>query len=311
MLTNAKLYRKEEILENMVMNFIRGFCMALADSVPGVSGGTIAFLLGFYDKFIGSLNSLIGGTKEERKEGIIFLIKIGVGWAVGFCMAALFITAVFESHIYQISSLFLGFIIFAIPIIVIEEKESVVGKYINAVWIILGAALVAAITYFSSNTLLSDGVNLAAGKFSAGVGVLLFVSGMVAISAMVLPGISGSTILMIFGLYVPVITAIKDILHLKLEYVPAVFIFGIGVITGALLVVKLIKYVLEHYRSQTVYFIIGMMLGSLYSIIQGPTTLDTPKPAMSFADFSIVFFIIGGVIILGLQKLKSISEKQQ
>ena len=58
------------------MNFIRGFCMALADSVPGVSGGTIAFLLGFYDKFIGSLNALIGGTKEERKDGIIFLIKI-------------------------------------------------------------------------------------------------------------------------------------------------------------------------------------------------------------------------------------------
>lgn len=295
----------------MVINFIRGFCMALADSVPGVSGGTIAFLLGFYDKFIGSLNSLIGGTKEGRKEGIIFLIKIGVGWAVGFCMAALFITSVFESHIYQISSLFLGFIIFAIPIIVIEEKESIAGKYINALWIILGAALVAAITYFSSNTLLSDGVSLAAGKFSVGVGVLLFVSGMVAISAMVLPGISGSTILMIFGLYVPVITAIKDILHLKLEYMPAVFIFGIGVITGALLVVKLIKYVLEHYRSQTVYFIIGMMLGSLYSITQGPTTLDTPKSAMSFSDFSILFFIIGGVIILGLQKLKSISEKQQ
>lgn len=282
--------------------------MALADSVPGVSGGTIAFLLGFYDKFIGSLNALIGGTKEERKDAIIFLIKIGVGWAVGFCMAALFITSVFESHIYQISSLFIGFIIFAIPIIVIEEKESVLGKYINIIWSVLGAALVFGITYFSSNALLSDGVNLAVGKFSVGVGVLLFVSGMVAISAMVLPGISGSTILMIFGLYVPVITAIKDILHLKFEYVPAAFIFGIGVITGALLVVKLIKYVLEHFRPQTVYFIIGMMIGSLYSIAQGPTTLDTPKNPLSAGTFSIVFFIIGGVIIFGLQKLKTIAK---
>lgn len=283
--------------------------MALADSVPGVSGGTIAFLLGFYDKFIGSLNALIGGTKEERKDGIIFLIKIGIGWAIGFCMAALFITSVFESHIYQISSLFLGFVIFAIPIIVIEEKESVIGKYVNIIWGIIGAALVAAITYFSSSTLLAGGVNLSVGKFSIGVGILLFVAGMVAISAMVLPGISGSTILMIFGLYVPVITAIKDILHLKLEYVPAVFIFGVGVIAGALLVVKLIKYVLDHFRSQTVYFIIGMMIGSLYAIVNGATTLKEPKAALSLSTFSIVFFIIGGVIIFGLQKLKSISEK--
>ncbi len=283
--------------------------MALADSVPGVSGGTIAFLLGFYDKFIGSLNALIGGTKEERKDGILFLIKIGIGWVIGFCMAALFITSVFESHIYQISSLFLGFVIFAIPIIVIEEKESVVGKYVNIIWGIIGAALVAAITYFSSSTLLAGGVNLSVGKFSIGVGILLFVAGMVAISAMVLPGISGSTILMIFGLYVPIITAIKDILHLKLEYVPAVFIFGVGVIAGALLVVKLIKYVLDHFRSQTVYFIIGMMIGSLYAIVNGATTLKEPKAALSLSTFSIVFFIIGGVIIFGLQKLKSISEK--
>ena len=283
--------------------------MALADSVPGVSGGTIAFLLGFYDKFIGSLNALIGGTKEERKDGIIFLIKIGIGWVIGFCMAALFITSVFESHIYQISSLFLGFVIFAIPIIVIEEKESVAEKYVNIIWGIIGAALVAAITYFSSSTLLAGGVNLSVGKFSIGVGILLFVAGMVAISAMVLPGISGSTILMIFGLYVPIITAIKDILHLKLEYVPAVFIFGVGVIAGALLVVKLIKYVLDHFRSQTVYFIIGMMIGSLYAIVNGATTLKEPKAALSLSTFSIVFFIIGGVIIFGLQKLKSISEK--
>lgn len=283
--------------------------MALADSVPGVSGGTIAFLLGFYDKFIGSLNALISGTKEERKDGIIFLIKIGIGWVIGFCMATLFITSVFESHIYQISSLFLGFVIFAIPIIVIEEKESVIGKYVNIIWGIIGAALVAAITYFSSSTLLAGGVNLSVGKFSIGVGILLFVAGMIAISAMVLPGISGSTILMIFGLYVPVITAIKDILHLKLEYVPAVFIFGVGVIAGALLVVKLIKYVLDHFRSQTVYFIIGMMIGSLYAIVNGATTLKEPKAALSLSTFSIVFFIIGGVIIFGLQKLKSISEK--
>ena len=67
--------------------------MALADSVPGVSGGTIAFILGFYDKFINSLNSLVStkSNKEEKLESLKFLIKIGIGWAVGMVLAVLFI----------------------------------------------------------------------------------------------------------------------------------------------------------------------------------------------------------------------------
>ena len=65
-----------------LIQFIRGFCMALADSVPGVSGGTIAFILGFYDKFITSLNNIMGKDKTKRKEAIIFLLKLLIGWVV-------------------------------------------------------------------------------------------------------------------------------------------------------------------------------------------------------------------------------------
>ena len=64
----------------MLLNAVRGFCMALADSVPGVSGGTIAFLLGFYDEFINSLNDMIGKDNTKRKAALIFLIKLGIGW---------------------------------------------------------------------------------------------------------------------------------------------------------------------------------------------------------------------------------------
>lgn len=283
--------------------------MALADSVPGVSGGTIAFLLGFYDRFIGSLNALIGGTREEKIEGIKFLAKIAVGWVIGFCMAILFITSIFDSHIYEISSLFMGFILFALPVIVMEEQECLKGKYKNLLFAVIGAAVVCAITYFSAHALSGNGINLAVGKFSVVTGVYLFLSGMIAIAAMVLPGISGSTIIMIFGLYVPITTAIKDVLHLKLQYVPALVLFGLGVILGALLVVKIIRKALESYRSQMVCFILGMMLGSLYSIVQGPATLDEPRAPMSLQTFRIAFFAIGGIIILGLQKLKSMIEK--
>ena len=301
----------------MIIRFIQGFCMALADSVPGVSGGTIAFLLGFYDKFIGSLNDLIGGSKEERKEAVKFLIKIGIGWVIGLILAILFITSVFEEYIYQISSLFIGFIIFAIPIIIKEEKDCLIRKYSGVIFLLLGTGFVAGISYFSGNTILSDGVDLAAGKFGVVVGLLLFVAGIVAISAMVLPGISGSTVLMIFGLYVPITTAIKDILHLKFEYILAVAIFGLGVITGALGVVKLIKRLLEKFRTQTVYFIIGMMFGSLYSITLGPTTLKNEDGVvkglkmLDLSTFSIIFFLIGGIIIIGLQLLKNFLEKKE
>ena len=88
--------------------------MALADSVPGVSGGTVAFLLGFYDRFIGSIDDLITGDKAKKKEAFFFLVKLGIGWICGFILAVLVLSSVFESHIYYISSLFIGFIIFAI-----------------------------------------------------------------------------------------------------------------------------------------------------------------------------------------------------
>ena len=131
-----------------IINFIRGFCMALADSVPGVSGGTIAFVLGFYDKFINSLNNLVTGNKEERLEAIKFLIKLGIGWIVGFILSVLFITSVFNNHIYAISSLFIGFIVVAIPIIWKEEKECLVGNYKNIIFMIIGIIVVFCITYF-------------------------------------------------------------------------------------------------------------------------------------------------------------------
>lgn len=294
-------------MEN-ILNFIRGFCMALADSVPGVSGGTIAFLLGFYDKFIDSLDSLIKGTKDERKEAIIFLIKIGIGWVVGFILAMLVLGSIFEKHIYNISSLFLGFVVFAIPLIIIEEKTEFKGKYKNIIFAIIGLVLVVAISSFSPAG--EESMNLAWGNFGIGTAVYVFVAAAIAISAMVLPGISGSTLLLIFGLYMPIVSAIKEFLHLDFSYFPILCVFGFGIITGIIAIIRLIKKALEKYRSQTLYLIVGLMIGSLYAIVLGPTTLDVPQPALTLKTFSLIFFLIGGVVILGLQKLKTIGTKK-
>lgn len=289
-----------------IVNFFNGFMMALADSVPGVSGGTIAFLLGFYDKFITSLNNLLSKNKNHRKSGIRFLLKLGIGWIIGMILSILVITSVFETHIYKVSSLFMGFIILSIPIVIIEEKENLKGKYLNIIFTIIGILLVLLITYFNSTQLASMSIT----NLNIGSSIYIFLVGMVAISAMILPGISGSTLLLIFGLYLPIINGIKDLLHFNFSSFWGLVIFGLGVITGILSIIKLLKKALDKYRSQTVYTIIGLMIGSIYSIIMGPTTLDTPVAQLSINNFSIIFFLIGGLLVWGLQKLKTINEKK-
>lgn len=289
-----------------VIQFIRGFCMALADSVPGVSGGTVAFLLGFYDQFITSIDELLTGNIEKKKQAIFFLIKIGIGWIVGMVLAILILTSVFESHIYVISSLFIGFIIFAIPVVMKEEKECLSNRKKWAVpFILLGIVVVSAITYFNP---VSGGKGIQFDHLTVGIGIYVFFAGAIAICAMVLPGISGSTLLLIMGLYLPVITAVKELLHFNFSVFPTVFVFGCGVLVGIFGAVKVIRKALEKYRAQTIYLIIGLMLGSIYAVVMGPTTLETPQAAMSLDKFNIITFLIGGVIILGMQKMKSSKE---
>ena len=277
--------------------------MALADSVPGVSGGTIAFLLGFYDTFIESLNDLMGRDNGRRKAAFLFLVKLGVGWVIGFCMSVLILSSLFEVHIYRISSLFLGLTLFAIPMVIREEKEVLKDRYGNIVFTLIGVLVVFCITYFNPSG--GEGISVSVEHLSLGLVVYVFFTAMIAITAMVLPGISGSTLLLIFGVYVPIIGAVKEFLHMNMDYFPILMVFGLGVVTGIVGIIKIIKMCLERYRSQTIYTIIGLMTGSLYAITMGPTTLDVPRAPMSPSTFSILFFLLGGVILAGLELLKA------
>ena len=291
----------------MLLNGIRGFCMAMADSVPGVSGGTIAFLLGFYDEFINSLNDLMGKDNARRKQAFFFLFKLGIGWVAGFCLSVLVLSGLFQEHIYEISSVFMGLTFFAVPMVIREEKDSIRGRYGNLVFTVLGIGLVFGISYF--NPAGGQGMNVSVEHLSMGLVAYVFLTAMVAITAMVLPGISGSTLLLIFGIYVPIIGAVKELLHMNLNYVPILLVFGMGVITGIVGIIKTIKMCLERYRSQTIYAILGLMIGSLYAITKGPTTLDVPMEPLGLQTFSILFFLLGGLILAGLEVLKTRLEK--
>ena len=284
--------------------------MALADSVPGVSGGTIAFILGFYDDFVNSLNNIISGDKNGRLSALKFLSKIGIGWIVGFILSVLFITSIFEKNIYEINSLFLGFIIASIPLIVKSEKKTLAGNKKNILFLVLGIIVVCSMTYFNPVKGSGSGISIKVDNLNLLFMAYIFISGMIAISAMVLPGISGSTILLIFGLYTPILNGVKGVIMFNFSYLPGVLIFGVGVMLGVLVTVRVVRSLLRKYRSQTIYCIIGLMVGSIYAVIMGPESLEVPKPPMSIHTFSVVFFVIGCVLVPGLEVLKKVLKNK-
>lgn len=292
----------------MLKEGINGFCMALADSVPGVSGGTVAFIMGFYDRFIGSIHNLAFGKMKEKKEALVYLAKLGIGWAVGMILAVLALSALFESQIYIVSSLFIGFIAASIPLIIKEEQDSFLEVKKGIWFCLLGILLVVGITWLNGRV---SGNSMDLSQFSIGRGIQLFFIGMIAISAMFLPGISGSTLLLIFGAYIPVISAVRGFMGLDFSYFPCLLFFGFGVLAGAATVVKVIKVCLERFRPQAVYMILGMMLGSFYAIIQGPTTLEIPKAAINFGNFQILPCLVGAALVAGMQIIKERSVKRQ
>lgn len=192
----------------MILTAFHGFCMALADSVPGVSGGTIAF----------------------------------------------------------------------IPFIAAAERTAL-KRLRGAPFALLGMAVVAGLT------LLRGSSALGSVSFASLSLLYIFLSSAVAITAMVLPGILGSSILLIAGVYLPAIQAVRSFLHMEPSVLPGLFALGFGVLAGVALSIHAIRTALHKYRSEMVWLILGLMLGSLYAIVYGAVNLTVPLPPMSLVTF--------------------------
>lgn len=126
---------------------------------------------------------------------------------------------------------------------------------------------------------------------------------------MVISGISGSTILLIFGLYAPILSALKQVFKLNFEYLLAIFISGI--IVGILITLRVVRHLLRTFRLQTIYCIVGLMIGSIYAVIMGPTSLEIPRAPMNISGFNIVFFAIGAILVPSLEKLRNILKYKE
>lgn len=292
----------------MITTMMHGFMMALADSVPGVSGGTIAFIMGFYERFLGAISGVFGKDNARRKDSFFYLIQFALGWGLGMGASVLILAQVFEQHIYFMSSLFLGLTVCAIPFILYAEKDTLKKGFQNAAFSVLGVALVVFLTVFRTGSAEMGGMNFQ--SLSILQCVYLVLSGALAISAMLLPGISGSTLLLILGVYVPLIGAVKELLHFHMQYLPGVLSVAIGVLLGVLFAARAIGKALRSYRCQMVYLILGLMVGSLYAIAMGPATLSVPQMPLALSSFQPAAFLIGMAILGGLEWLKHLTENR-
>ena len=189
----------------------------------------------------------------------------------------------------------------ATTLVVRAEADVLRGRVKNLPFAALGLALVVGLT------LLRDDVSAVRIQFT-GVHVwtlgYLFVSGAVAITAMVLPGISGSTILLIAGVYLPAIQALRSLFELDFSVLPGLCALALGFVAGVGLSIRAIRVALKKYRSQMVWLILGLMAGSLYAIAMGPAGLDTPLPPVWVQNFSVPGFLLGVLILLGLDALR-------
>jgi len=286
-----------------LLSAFHGLCMALADSVPGVSGGTIAFILGFYDDLLRALQGLFNGKGPVRRQSLRALLRFGIGWGVGMAACILALAELFELHVYFMCSLFLGLSAAAFPLVARAERGALRNTARYAPLALLGAALVVGLTLLREDAAVSLRVDFS--ELRVWPLLYLFVSGAIAVSAMILPGISGSTLLLIAGVYLPAMHALRQLLRLDFSGLPGILTLCLGAVAGAALSIRAIRAALRRFRGQMVWLILGLMVGSLYAIAMGPAGLQTPLPPVSFQTFSLPGFLLGAAALLALELLRT------
>ncbi|WP_440857420.1 DUF368 domain-containing protein [Staphylococcus shinii] len=271
-------------------NLWKGFAMGTTDLVPGVSGGTIALLLGIYDDFIRSVSGIFS---KRFWESLKFLIPIGLGMVIAIGVLSKLINYLLSSHTVPTMFFFVGLIGGIIPYLLKTSKFKQTFSIQHYILLLLGIVIIVVIT------LLNNGDKHAGETLSLNSGLIIkyFIAGMCASSAMLLPGISGSFMLLVFGVYGTVMFAISEFLSLNFAAVPVLLTVGLGIICGFLFSSKLIQYLLSYYTFLTYALIIGFVVGSLYAVFPGlPGTFIT-------WIISIITLILGFIISYKLGKI--------
>lgn len=262
-------------------NIYRGLLMGASDVIPGVSGGTIALLLGIYDQLIQAINGLFS---RKWKKHLSFLVPLGIGIALAIFFLAKLIKWLLEFYPEPLHFFFLGLILGVLPYLFNQASVKTTFKGNHYIILILGALLIGSIDFLDTSKVIIESRTL-------WVYVYLFFSGFLASAAMILPGISGSMIMLVIGAYYTIMNAISD---LQLD---VIFVTGTGIAIGIFVMSRLIAFILKKYHTGTFACIIGFVIGSLIIVFPGWPETKTLLllSVVTFAIGLMVAYILGKV----------------
>ena len=281
---------------------IKGMLMGIADLIPGVSGGTIALITGIYKDLISSLNNIncknisknIFTNFKSHKFDFLSVLVIGIGLSI--ILFSNIILFLLENYNNEISSFFFGLIICSIYVLLQKIKSF---KIYDIFILIFSSFLIFQLLKLNS---LEQEINL----------TYIFMCGFLSSCAMILPGISGSYILLILGAYQFILKKLNDIFTYGSDSYLYVVTFILGVILGVITFSRIIKWLFKNFENRTLIVLIGFILGSVLNIV--PYKTENNESITSFLnffknDFSLVLWVFLGFVVIII--LNVISKKNE
>lgn len=250
-------------MKNSIILMLKGFFMGIANVIPGVSGGTIALIVGIYEDFIGAINHFFSNFKKNLK----FLLPIVIGMGLAILTLSKVIDHCYNEFPIAVTLFFMGLVIGGVPLIIKNIKNTKEkNKKINLPIAIFTFSLV--ILFAIAPVLFNLEYEVSFVNMGILEYILLFIVGVVASATMVIPGISGSLVLMLLGYYYPIIKTIKNLTDFSNIFSNGIvlFVFGMGILIGIVLISKLLEYLFKNYKKTTYYGVIGFILASILAI---------------------------------------------
>lgn len=282
---------------NYIKEILRGVVIGIANVIPGVSGGTMAVSMGIYDKIIFAITNL----KKDFKNSVKTLLPYIIGMLIGIVGLAFLIEMLFDKYKIPTVMAFLGLILGGLPPIV-KKVENEKFKVTHLISFAIFVAIIVFPTLLASTNNTMVEIN-----FGIGSVVLMLVLGFVSAGTMVIPGVSGSMVLMMLGYYETIIQTINSFIKavtsfdfgMVLSSIQILIPFGIGVIIGIFVVSKIIEILLRKYPNTTYWGIIGLVVASPVAILYPTNFLEV---GIGTILVSLVTFAAGFFTALKLSK---------
>jgi len=274
----------------VIKNIINGALIGIANIIPGISGGTVALLLGVYEKLTESIGDFLTAPKEKKRKIFKFLSQIFAGVVTGLLIFAKVIDFLYTNYRESTSFFFLGLIVASLPLVLTHRDNKKINKH-GKLWFLFGLLLMISFIIFQS---FYSGEETSSNLYqlTGGYTLKLILSGALAGGAMVIPGISGSLLLVMLGEYYNILGFINN------QMIIPVALVGIGAIVGIIGFAKIIDKLLKSHRDNTLYFIVGLIVASLIEIWPG-FTLN-----LSSGITNIIIFALGIYIVKLIKKLE-------